>query len=155
MPGTMTPNTTPGDAATLVWRWAHEVCLAPSASAAELARAMQVDIDKARSLGRQRIFPPSPATSTLQFVLGPDDETVIFIEVATNVPMTVPELTDMLGPGREAPPGPHQVTPTIIFDDLWPHDAARGCSVLARVTTDYPQSDAVETVVLYLQASRL
>jgi hypothetical protein len=154
MAAPMTSDNAPGEAAMLVWRWAHEVCLAPSVSAVELARALQVDVGEAESLGRQRIFPPLPETSHMQFVLGPDEKTVIFIELRTSGPMTVHDLTDMLGPGREAPPGPHQLAPTIIFDEMWPPDAERGCSVLARVTADYPQSDTVHTVVLYPQAKR-
>ena len=89
MAAPMTSDNAPGEAAMLVWRWAHEVCLAPSVSAVELARALQVDVGEAESLGRQRIFPPLPETSHMQFVLGPDEKTVIFIELRTSGPMTV------------------------------------------------------------------
>jgi hypothetical protein len=147
----LSSDTAPGEAAALVCRWAHDVCSAPSASTADLARLLTLDPKTAERLGRQLIFPPSDATSHLEFVLGPDEKTVIFIELATNAPLTIGELTETLGVGREAPPGPHQIAPTIIFDDLWPPDAARGCSVLARVTADYPQPDTVKTVVLYVQ----
>ena len=71
----------PGGAAAMVWRWAHDACVAPSASTVDLARTWLVDLDTA----------------------------------------------------------------------LWPPNAARGCSILARVTTDYPQSDAVQTVLFSLQ----
>ena len=63
-----------------------------------------------------------------------DAETVLFIELATTPATTVDELTAVFGPGRTAAPGPHQLAATIIFDEVLPRDAARGCTVFARLT---------------------
>jgi hypothetical protein len=124
-------------------------------SAEDLARALNLDLGQARRLGRQRIFPPSQGISRLQFVLGPEAaETVLFIEFAIEPAMRVDELTALLGPGQMAEPGPHQKAPTVIFDDVLPQDAQRGCAVLARLTADHPLVSVVDVVVLYPRDAR-
>src|SRR6266536_2639993 len=88
MPATETLDAADG-AEVLVRRWANEVCQAPSVSAGDLARALRLDLGEARRLGRQRIFPALNGASRLEFVLGADAETVLFIEVATTPAVTV------------------------------------------------------------------
>jgi hypothetical protein len=153
MPATETSDAADG-AEALVRHWANEVCQAPSVSAGDLARALRLDLGEARRLGRQRIFPALNGASRLEFVLGADAETVLFIEVATTPAVTVAELVAVLGPGRKAMPGPHQLAPTIIFDDVWPPGAPRGCAILARLKAGDHQLDAVDVVTLHPRAAR-
>jgi hypothetical protein len=75
-----------------------------------------------------------------QLVLGRDDESVKYVEYSPSSELSVDDLTELLGEGRDAPLGPHEVAPTVIFDDLWPDSSPRGCTVMARLPE--PQAPA-------------
>jgi len=139
-----------------VQRWAHAVCTTPTGSPPELAEVLGTTIASAVKLGCQLICTPPAGIEHLEIVLGLDDpETVTFIEITPRGTITVDELAALLGDGREAPSGPHQPAPTVVFDDIWPHDAPRGCTVLANLDPGWPQPTTIDTVVLYLQPTRL
>jgi hypothetical protein len=144
----MSVSASPAGAAVLLRQWAHEACYARSVRAPDLAAALLLNLEEARSLGRQRIFPPSPHASRLQFVLDDDGETVLFIELSTVPVVTAEALTAVFGAARSIPPGPHQSGPTLIFDDLRPIDAPRGCLVMARLRGDDPRLALVESVTM-------
>jgi hypothetical protein len=144
----MSASAIPEGAAARLRRWAYEACHARSVRAPDLAAALRLNLAEASSLGRQRIFPPSPEASRLQFVLDDDGETVLFIELATTPTATAQELTAVFGPGQTIPPGPHQSGPTVVFDDLRPAEASRSCSVMARLRGDDPVLAPVESVTM-------
>jgi hypothetical protein len=121
-----------GGAAGLVADFANAVCQAPSAAATDIARMLSLDLSTARHVGRQRIFPAAAPAAHIQFVLGPNDRTVMFVELVTVAPVSLAELTARFGPGREAPRDAYLTEPTVLFDGVAPPDAARTCSVLAR-----------------------
>jgi hypothetical protein len=135
--------------------WAYAVCEAPTATPTDLAGALEVELATAQTLGSQRIFPPPTGTTHLEFVLGHDDATVAFIDVTPVGIVTIADLEASFGEGREAPTGPHEPAPTVIFDDIWPDGAARGCTVLARLRPGPRETHDVATVTLYLQSERI
>jgi hypothetical protein len=135
--------------------WVRAVCEAPAARSEDLASALGLDLAGAETLGSQRIFSPPPSTSHLEFVLNHDDSTVAFIDVTPSDTVTKADLEEVFGDGHKAPTGPHEPAPTVIFDDIWPDDAARGCTVLARLKPGLVETDDVATVTLYLQSERL
>ncbi|MEU4643347.1 hypothetical protein [Micromonospora sp. NPDC023814] len=140
-------NAAPGQAAELVSRWARQVCDVPEASATVLAQVLQLDLDAARRVGAQRVFPPSEAITHAQFVVDADGDTLHFLELRTRAPLTVADLTATFGAGRLAAPGPHQVAPTMIFD-IPDEGSPRKARVLARCVAGYPDVDTVREIVV-------
>ena len=138
-----------------VQRWAHAVCTATTASPAELAEVLGTTIDSAVKLGCQFICTPPTGVEHFEIVVRPDDlETVTFIELTPIGTITVDQVATLLGEGREAMGGPHQPAPTVIFGDVRPDDAPRGCTVLAKLDSGWPQPNTIDKVVLYLQPNR-
>jgi len=131
------------------------MCLAASAAPADIAQALDLDLATADRVGSQRIFPPPTGTTYFELVVERDGISVVFLEFVPTTPLTAAALAGVFGDWREAPAGPHQIAPTLLFDDLWPDAAQRGCSVLARSAPGWPQLDRVEGVVLYLQPQRI
>jgi hypothetical protein len=152
----MDPDSADNSTVGLLADWVQAVCEAPTALSEDLASVLGVDLARAETLGSQRIFPPPPGTTHLEFILGHDDAAVAFIDVTPSEAVTVADLEESFGEGHEALPGPHEAAPTVIFDDVWPDGAARGCTVLARLTPG-PQETTrdVATVTLYLQTVRI
>jgi hypothetical protein len=138
-----------------VQRWAHAVCTATTASPTELAEALGTTIGGAVKLGCQFICTPPASVEHFEIVVALTTRDVTFIELTPSGTITVDELAALLGQGREAMSGPHQPAPTVMFDDLWPDDAPRGCTVLANLDPGWPQPKTIDTVVLYLQPNRL
>jgi hypothetical protein len=139
-----------------VQRWAHAVCTATTASPTELAEALGTTIGSAVKLGCQFICTPPAGLEHFEIVARLDDlETVTFIELMPSGTITVDQVAALLGEGREAMGGPHQPAPTVIFDDIRPDDAPRGCTVLAKLDPGWPQPKTIDTIVLYLQPNRL
>ena len=110
---------------------------------------MGLDLSLAERLGSQWILPPPAGVTYLEFVVGRDGEHVAFVEFTPSAVTTAAALTAAFGTWRQAPAGPHQDAPTLLFDGPQPDAAPRGCSVLARVSPGWPQRDLVEGVVLH------
>jgi hypothetical protein len=148
------PGATPSDAAARIQRWATALCHAATLRSADVADALELDLATADRLGCQRIFPPSTVDSRVEFVTGPDEQSIIFLEVTPSDQLTAADLSTLLGPWREVSSGPHADAPTLLFQDLWPENAERGCSIALRVKAGWPEIDAGSTVVLYPQSTR-
>ena len=99
------PDATPSDAAARIQRWATAICHVATLRSADVADALQLDLATADRLGCQRIFPPSTVDSRVEFVLGPDEETIIFLEVTPSYGLTAADLSTLLGPWREVSSG--------------------------------------------------
>jgi hypothetical protein len=76
---------------------------------------------------------------------------VAFVEFTPRGRVLLDDLRARFGPGREAMPGPHQLTPTYIFDPVWPSGAPRACAILADLADDWPREERVRSVTLYLR----
>ena len=134
-------------------RWARAICRAETAHADDLSRAMGIDTAGASRIGCQLICAPPAGTGEFEFVLDLDreQEVVVFVEFTLTAGVPLDDFRALFGAGREAMPGPHQVSPTHIFDPVWPDGAPRACAVLADLTDDWPREERVRSVTLYLR----
>jgi hypothetical protein len=138
------------DMAATVWRWAQDLCQSASLSAADLAAAMGLDLATATTLGSQRIFtPPPPGSDHCEFVLDRDGRTVLFVDVTPGAPVSTDELSDLFGAGLEAPAGPHDLAPIVLFPPVSLSGALRACRMHARLRASVPQNSDVASVSLH------
>jgi len=133
-------------------RWARAMCQAETAHTNELSRAMGIDITGATRIGCQLICAPPAGTEEFEFVLDLDrEDVVVFVEFTLTGRVLLDAFHARFGVGRESMPGPHQLTPTYIFDPVWPTGAPRACAVLADLADDWPREERVRSVTLYLR----
>jgi hypothetical protein len=136
--------------------WVRTVCEAPSAEPDEIASALGIDLTDARRLGSQLICPPPAGADRFELVLDPATGVVTFAEAVLAPGPPLQSLEATFGTAELIPPGPHDVSRTMVFDRIWQSGAARSCSVLARLAGDAPDTgqDIVTSVILYLQPPR-
>jgi hypothetical protein len=131
--------------------WVHAVCRAPSAEPADMAGELGIDLTSARRVGSQLVCTPPAGADHFELALDPATRIVSFAEARLAPHAPLERFTALLGTAREAPPGPHDTSPTMVFDPFRPTGASRSCAVLARLAPlgDGPKN-LVMSVILYL-----
>lgn len=133
--------------------WLNALCRAQTAAPADIAEALGIDINRARRVGSQLIFPPPAGTDQFELVVDRSTNLVRYATFGLAEPAPLERLTALFGPGREAPKGPHEQDVTMIFGRTSPSDAPRSCAVLARLPSGGPGRELVASVTLYLHAA--
>jgi hypothetical protein len=136
----------------LIERWTWALCESETARIDEVSRAIGVETGSAWRVGCQIICSPPEGVELFEYVMDLDArDDVVSVDFTLTEQMPLDHLQARFGPGVMTPLGPHQSSPTVMFDLIWPDEAPRACVLLADLGRDWPDEECVQRVSLCLR----